>query len=482
MVFRLKKAIFEGRELPLSLDKHRGEKNRFTVIVGKNGVGKSRLLSNIANTFRSLDPPAKSRALPRRANNSPQDFTLYWDFHGSEFIATNYRGVSYIAESSYKMPRKVICTSVSPFDKFPINRKPASVFHEVEDFENTSSYRYLGAKNHLGQFSSKSQLNRFIESLFLASRKSKAEVQKLSDVFGNLGYVPVLTTLYKVVKERPAEELLSAVLSNAKSFKNFIQTRSKNIRNQRISHIVNSSETITRMRKILTEMLGFENDRRHWALSLNFAKNPRLYSDERFRDISILTRLKLIYLHDVYLYKKESKQEIAIKDMSSGEQCVVVTMLGIASEISDDTLICIDEPEISLHPEWQETYIEWLQQTFDQYYGCHFILATHSPQILSRLESENSAVLLMDVGTLHPAKEYVEQSADYQLVQAFQTPGFRNEYLIREALTVYSNLSDTGKVNAKYSETLRMLVEILPKLDKADPVRKLIRALQETND
>lgn len=57
----------------------------------------------------------------------------------------------------------------------------------------------------------------------------------------------------------------------------------------------------------------------------------------------------------------------SIKDASSGEQSIILSILGIASKIKDNSLICIDEPEICLHPEWQEKYIEILTQTFTNY-------------------------------------------------------------------------------------------------------------------
>ncbi|MBY8186655.1 ATP-binding protein [Vibrio fluvialis] len=34
--------------------------------------------------------------------------------------------------------------------------------------------------------------------------------------------------------------------------------------------------------------------------------------------------------------------------------------LGIISSIDDDALILIDEPEISLHPSWQQKFVEIL--------------------------------------------------------------------------------------------------------------------------
>ena len=79
---------------------------------------------------------------------------------------------------------------------------------------------------------------------------------------------------------------------------------------------------------------------------------------------------------------------MSLKRASSGEQCLLVMLLGIAGHITDGSIILIDEPEISLHPRWQEEFIIMLTKAFLTYSGCQFIIATHSPQIISNLPNK----------------------------------------------------------------------------------------------
>ena len=51
-------------------------------------------------------------------------------------------------------------------------------------------------------------------------------------------------------------------------------------------------------------------------------------------------------------------------------------------KLRQDTLYCLDEPENSLSPELQIKLVEMLKQ-MARYCGCQFIIATHSPFILS---------------------------------------------------------------------------------------------------
>ncbi|PNU29376.1 AAA family ATPase, partial [Serratia marcescens] len=93
---------------------------------------------------------------------------------------------------------------------------------------------------------------------------------------------------------------------------------------------------------------------------------------------------------------------------SSGEQCILLSLLGIAANISDNTLILIDEPEISLHPEWQEKYISLLMNIFERYQSCLFVIATHSPQIVSKLNPRGSYIYTIQNDELLDAYEYVK--------------------------------------------------------------------------
>jgi predicted ATP-binding protein involved in virulence len=77
---------------------------------------------------------------------------------------------------------------------------------------------------------------------------------------------------------------------------------------------------------------------------------------------------------------------------------------GIAANITDNSIILIDEPEISLHPEWQQRYINLLMNTFEGFYNCKFIIATHSPLVISNLKSSNCYILPMTESEIINAK------------------------------------------------------------------------------
>lgn len=69
--------------------------------------------------------------------------------------------------------------------------------------------------------------------------------------------------------------------------------------------------------------------------------------------------------------------------LSSGEQHLLVLFFRlIFGDLSNGQLVLIDEPELSLHPRWQLRFIDNLME-IRKISKVDFILATHSPQIIS---------------------------------------------------------------------------------------------------
>lgn len=72
---------------------------------------------------------------------------------------------------------------------------------------------------------------------------------------------------------------------------------------------------------------------------------------------------------------------ISPKQLSSGEQHELVLMYEFLFRTSADSLVLIDEPEISLHVNWQRQFLEDLQR-ITNLRSFFVIIATHSPSII----------------------------------------------------------------------------------------------------
>ena len=75
-------------------------------------------------------------------------------------------------------------------------------------------------------------------------------------------------------------------------------------------------------------------------------------------------------------------QSIALNDLSSGEQHEIVMIYDLIFNTLPDTLVMIDEPELSLHPAWQIDFLDDMKKIIDLC-GFDLLVATHSPQIIN---------------------------------------------------------------------------------------------------
>lgn len=85
---------------------------------------------------------------------------------------------------------------------------------------------------------------------------------------------------------------------------------------------------------------------------------------------------------------------VALSRLSSGEQHQLVLFFELLFEIKENSLILIDEPELSLHVAWQKKFIGDLMKIIELN-RFDVILATHSPQLIGRWN--NLVVELGDV-------------------------------------------------------------------------------------
>lgn len=79
---------------------------------------------------------------------------------------------------------------------------------------------------------------------------------------------------------------------------------------------------------------------------------------------------------------ESSGQGLALDKLSSGEQHDFIMFYDLIFQTPKNALVLIDEPEISLHIEWQETFLNRLIEICKMN-DLHAIIATHSPNIVN---------------------------------------------------------------------------------------------------
>ncbi|OPF52510.1 hypothetical protein BH721_04445 [Clostridium baratii] len=88
-------------------------------------------------------------------------------------------------------------------------------------------------------------------------------------------------------------------------------------------------------------------------------------------------------------------REFKLSMLSSGEKQMIVLFYNLIFEINNESLLLMDEPEISLHISWQQEFMsDLLRVLYNK--NINIIVATHSPQILSDYWDNQ-----IDLGEIH---------------------------------------------------------------------------------
>lgn len=90
------------------------------------------------------------------------------------------------------------------------------------------------------------------------------------------------------------------------------------------------------------------------------------------------------------IFTDSSGKKFGINELSSGEKQLFLRTLAIKILEPENSIIMIDEPELSLHPKWQQKIVDVYRKIGK---NNQIILATHSPHILGSVEKENIILL-----------------------------------------------------------------------------------------
>lgn len=84
----------------------------------------------------------------------------------------------------------------------------------------------------------------------------------------------------------------------------------------------------------------------------------------------------------------DEKLELSFMGLSSGEKHLISLFTYLIFKIKESSILLIDEPERSLHIEWQKNFIPQLKKALEDK-KIQIIVATHSPYIVKEVERKN---------------------------------------------------------------------------------------------
>jgi predicted ATP-binding protein involved in virulence len=95
---------------------------------------------------------------------------------------------------------------------------------------------------------------------------------------------------------------------------------------------------------------------------------------------------------NLFFRNKSGGDKFSIDELSTGEKTLLSKVLYLYLEDIKDKVILIDEPELSLHPSWQNKVLK-IYENFAKQNNCQIIIATHSPHIIGSAKNEYLRIL-----------------------------------------------------------------------------------------
>ncbi|NBF14155.1 AAA family ATPase [Pseudomonas sp. Fl4BN2] len=417
----------------LELGSNRGcGDNRVDLLTGPNGSGKSEILSFLAHTFRS-------------AKSKPSDGKIAWKDDGR--YQPNHGGWA----DAHK-PARVIAQTYSPFNRFPPPIDHESSLTEVyaEGLESDSIYVCAGlhkstriVSSSLSKHTLEQAIYRLSESLESVSPiLSVMENLKLSDRF-DFTYEarPGLRSLQEA---RRRGEMIGYLEERKRRAFEKKYSRSGLDQELRKENIDNLAALITEAFEILG---GDLDESKLFRRGIGSIGRSNSYDYAAFQSLSLLRRLDLLTLRRCEL-TSFSGDTFDVANASSGQQQMLCSVIGLATALRNNSLVLIDEPELSLHPRWQQLYLDSLFSTLEPFHGCHVLIATHSPLIVQRGQALGAGVNQVRMEAVSEPLVQDGASVEATLQNVFDTPVAGSVHLANEIFSLIT-VAETEGDNAR---------------------------------
>ncbi|RCK42025.1 hypothetical protein TH25_23235 [Thalassospira profundimaris] len=195
----------------------------------------------------------------------------------------------------------------------------------------------------------------------------------------------------------------------------------------------------------------FESDEIHWV-----GDRERLLSYSQGREFASVLRLektlrKAGYLSDIKVYlQRRDGPTIELLTASSGELSLISSLLFLIANRDADPLVLVDEPENSLHPNWQREYVDKLLNALE-YRNATIVIATHAPLIVTgALANARDVISVFQIDRDKPKKINLENSAlstesiEEILWRAFDVITPASHYVSEELSSILRKLEEGG--------------------------------------
>lgn len=473
--------ILGNIDLKFCQDYNIGQRVYTSVVIGANGIGKSHLLRTIAEIFCCLESLKKDAEI-----STPRYyFDVVYSSHWQKYEFANFRSINpaskqrrftnyvfkregeEIDSRQMELPNRVIASSTTITDKFVA--------------KSSEMYRYKGLRNENSPSSTgtRTMVRKTVDGLLDSLDEKYGFRNELGNLLEDLKLQPRLELSYNMrykdvfVKHGMTTGELVYIFENQKGHfrretdiwgtKNF-----KTMKEKEFWRLEAAAELLNRL-----SQQGFGKGRQLLKYEL-LEGNARVSEDRE--GLKALTALDLLSYPTLKVYKQQD--EYTFDQSSSGESSLLCQMVGIMSDIEPNSLVLIDEPENSAHPNWQINYINWLKNIFLPYSNCHFVISTHSHFMLADLKPDSSDIVALEKkdGIVKDVSEGVNTfnwSVDDILYRVFHVRNTRNYVFEQRLFELYKCLEHKEDNKQRILELKEELKQY--RLGENDPLSLILK-------
>lgn len=378
----------------------------FTVFVGENGVGKTTILSFIANVFRNLQ---------RFHNRILSDFKMIYQLSENKFediiiekieeeIFFSVNGIKRLLLEFDGKKRNYVgekCAKNVTYDEIK-NKLPTNVIVSCFDVDYPSDYNWNYNGDRLIKIKPVDKMYKktgfgmdISQGIVEFLLKYFYEDNKLEEFFISLGFkfseeLHIYRNFYS--HDNYLHDIFEDFYEDEgyNSWEEFLKNTNFKYEYEFINYVVSEEFWSEYCEEIV-------DDKSDTKSSSNEKFNFNKFIEGNSFNKSVLYRLILndkLYINEFFIRK--GTEILSLNKMSTGEKMFLCRIFFVLSKIEDNSLIILEEPEIHLNYSWVKQLITVIKILFDKY-KTHFLISTHNNAFINMLFPQSILILEDDI-------------------------------------------------------------------------------------